>query len=141
MFNFIIECISLSIISLIVISLGYYIYDYYVSNNENINNKKQLDEINSEFNDINIDELESLINGNQENLPDKDNKDQNNEIVDENNEIVHEKDEKDEKDENIIEKNGKKYKIKKNNSLSSMDELDTIKSSLNKMLNDLNTKN
>ena len=63
MFNFIIECISLSIISLIVISVGYYIYDYCVSKNENINNKKQLDEINSEINDINIDELESLING------------------------------------------------------------------------------
>ena len=68
MFNFIIECISLSIISLIVISLGYYIYDYYVSNNEKTNEDNKSIQLTSEINDINIDELENLINNDEENL-------------------------------------------------------------------------
>ena len=72
---------------------------------------------------------------NEEEDVNKDENNKNTEIKDTKN---NEKNEEEDKD--IIEKNGKKYKIKKNNSLSSMDELDTIKSSLNKMLNDLNTK-
>jgi hypothetical protein len=139
MFNFIIECISLSIISLIIISIGYYIYDYYISTTEKKNNlNENNNEIDNEIENINIDELESLLNTDEEELCDEKNKDNNEEdkIVEGDN-----NDEENKQNEDTIKKNGKEYKIKKNNSLSSMDELDTIKSSLNKMLNDLNTKN
>ena len=145
MFNFVIECISLSIISLIIISIGYYIYDYYISINQKTNEDNKSIEFKTEMDDINIDELENLITKDEKDV----NKDDNNSNIkvddtknneqneDEETDII-EKNEKE--DEDTIEKNGKKYKIKKNNSLSSMDELDTIKLSLNKMLNDLNTK-
>ena len=144
MFNFVIECISLSIISLIIISIGYYIYDYYISINQKTNEENKSIEFKSEMNDININELEKLITKDEHEDEDEDDNNSNIKVEDtKNNEQNEDEDtiEKNEKeDEDTIEKNGKKYKIKKNNSLSSMDELDTIKLSLNKMLNDLNTK-
>ena len=66
MFNFVIECISLSIISLIIISIGYYIYDYYISINEKTNEDNKSMEFKNEMDDINIDELENLITKDEE---------------------------------------------------------------------------
>ena len=114
MSSFIFECLYVVIISFIIIHIGYYIYDIYCVSNmkfeNDINNKNQ---IVKENNNTDIKKSE-LVNIDEEKLKEK-----------------NEKKEKDEKKNNSDN-------VQRNTSLSSMDELNDIKCSLNKMLNDLN---
>ena len=113
MSSFIIECLCVVIISFIIIHVGYYIYDIYcISKYENENKNKRVS--------TSISDSVNVV----KDLNEKNNKENESE-----NENDKEK-KKDDKKENI--------NVKRNTSLSSMDELNDIKLSLNKMLNDLN---
>ena len=131
MFDFLYECISIFIIGFIIIHIGYYIHDTYTihSLNKNKNNNNKSEDKNESLTDLKneLDMLDLDFDTNEKKDEKKNEK---------NDEKKNEKN-----DEKKNEKNHeKKIKIKKNNSLSSMDELNDIKSSLNNILNDLNEK-
>ena len=142
MFDFFYECISIFIIGFIIIHIGYYIHDTYTihSLNNTPNNdksKNKYDSISDLKNELDTLDLDFDTDEKKDEKKDEKTDEKKDEKTDEKND--HEKNEKnDEKRQD--KKNEKKIKIKKNNSLSSMDELNDIKSSLNNILNDLNEK-
>ena len=131
MFDFLYECISIFIIGFIIIHIGYYIHDTYTIHSLN-KNKKNNDINKSEDKNDSLTDLKNELDILDLHFDTHEKKDD--EI-----EKKHEK-KHDEIEKKNEKKDKKKIKIKKNNSLSSMDELNDIKSSLNNILNDLNEK-